>query len=101
MTDADTIPDGIVGASVVTAFILSIAMLDTQAIWLDVVGALWMCALSLFTMHMTIPITMFHGFPFASFMHAYQPIHDEEWCFEDVSCWVCLEDVGVAKDIAE
>ena len=61
-------------------------MLDTQSVCLDVVGALWMCTLSAFAMQMTIPITMFHGFPFALFMQADQFIHDDEWCFEDVSC---------------
>ncbi len=65
ITDANAIPDGIVGASVVTAFILLIAVLDTEAIGLDVVETLWIFTLSLFTMQMTIPITMFHGFPFA------------------------------------
>jgi hypothetical protein len=65
MTDADAIPDGIVGASVVTALFLFIAVLDTKAIGLDVVGTLWIFALFLFAMQMTIPITMFHGFPFA------------------------------------
>jgi hypothetical protein len=65
MTDANTIPDGIVGASVVTAFFLFIAMLDTEAVGLDIVGTLWIFALSLFAMQMTTPITMSHGFPFA------------------------------------
>jgi hypothetical protein len=32
MTDANTIPDGIVGASVVTALFLFIAVLDTDAV---------------------------------------------------------------------
>ena len=94
MTDANTIPDGIVGASIVTAWFLFIAMLDTDAVWLDVVRTLWIWTLSAFAMQMTTPITMFHGFPFALFMQADQFIHDDEWCFEDVSCWVCLEDVG-------
>jgi hypothetical protein len=40
-------------------------VLDTEAIGLDVVGTLWIFALSLFAMQMTIPTTMFHGFPFA------------------------------------
>ena len=84
MTDADTILDGIVGASVVAAF-FSIAMLDTHSVWLDVVGALWICALSLFAMHITILITMSNGFPFALFMHN-QFIHDAGLYFEDVSC---------------
>ncbi len=65
MTDANAIPDGIVCVSVVTACFLFIAMLDTEAIGLDIVGTLGKFALSLFTMQMTIPITMFHGFPFA------------------------------------
>ena len=65
MTDANAIPDGIVCASVVTACFLFIAMLDTEAIGLDIVGKLWKFALSLFAMQITIPITMFHGFPFA------------------------------------
>ncbi len=65
MTDANTIPDGIVGAFVVTAFFLFIAVLDTKAIGLDVVETLWIFTLSLFAMQMTIPITMFHDFPFA------------------------------------
>ncbi len=39
-----------------------------------------------FAMQMTIPNTMFDGFPFASFMYADQFIHDDEWCFKDVSC---------------
>ncbi len=39
-------------------------MLDTEAVGLDVVGTLWIFAFSLFAMQMTIPITMFHGFPF-------------------------------------
>ncbi len=86
MTDANAIPDGIVGASAVTALFLFIAMLDTEAVGLDVVGTLWIFELSLFTMQMTIPITMFCGFPFAAFMHAYQFIHDAVLCFEDVSC---------------
>jgi hypothetical protein len=86
MTDANAIPDGIVGASVVTALFLFIAMLDTEALGLDVVGTLWIFALSLFVMQVTIPITMFHGFPFASFMYTYQFIHDAVLCFEDVSC---------------
>ncbi len=86
MTDANAIPDGIVGASVVTALFLFIAVLDTEAVGLDVVGTLWIFALSLFAMQMTITITMFHGFLFASFMHAYQFIHDALLCFEDVSC---------------
>jgi hypothetical protein len=65
MTDANAIPDGIVDASVVTALFLFIAVLDTEAIGLDIVGTLWIFALSLFAMQMTIPITMFHGFPSA------------------------------------
>ncbi len=60
MTDADAIPDGIVGASVVTAFFLFIAVLDTEAIGLDVFEILWIFTLSLFAMQMTIPITIFH-----------------------------------------
>jgi hypothetical protein len=55
MTDANAIPDGIVGASVVTAFFLFIAVLDTEAIGLDVVETLWIFTLSLFAMQMTIP----------------------------------------------
>ncbi len=43
-----------------------------------------MCTLSVFAMQMRIPITMFHGFPFALFMQAVDIIHDDEWCFEDV-----------------
>jgi hypothetical protein len=50
MTDANTIPDGIVGASIVTAFFLFIAVVDTDAVRLDVVGTLWIFALSLFAM---------------------------------------------------
>jgi hypothetical protein len=65
MTHANTIPDGIVGASAVTAFFLFIAVLDTEAVGLDVVETLQIFALSLFVMQMTMPITMFHGFPFA------------------------------------
>jgi hypothetical protein len=65
MTDANAIPDGFVGASIVTAFFLFIAMLDTEAIGLNVVETLWIFTLSLFAMQMAIPITMFHGFPFA------------------------------------
>ncbi len=44
--------------------------------------------LSAFAMQISIPITMFHvhGFSFASFMQAVCIIHDDEWCFEDVSC---------------
>ncbi len=61
MTDANAIPDGIVGASVVTAFFLFIAMLDTEAVGLDIVGTLWIFALYLFAMQMTIPIIMSHG----------------------------------------
>ena len=44
----------------------------TDAVWLGVVGALWTWTLSAFAMQMTIPITMFHGFPFASIMQADQ-----------------------------
>jgi hypothetical protein len=86
MTDENVIPDGIVGASVVTALFLFIAVLDTDAVGLDVAGTLWIFALSLFAMQMTMPITMFHGLPFALFMLACQFIHDAGLCFEDVSC---------------
>jgi hypothetical protein len=65
MTDANAIPDGIVGASAVTAFFLFIAVLDTEAVGLDVVRTLGIFALSLFAMQMTIPNTMFQVFLFA------------------------------------
>jgi hypothetical protein len=52
MTDANAIPDGIVGASVVTALFLFIAMLGTDALGLEVVGTLWIFALPLFAMLM-------------------------------------------------
>ena len=86
MIDANPIPDDIVGASVASALFLFIAMLYTHAIWLDIVGTLWICTLSAIAMQMTIPIAMCHGFPLASFMQAVRIHHDDEWCFEDGRC---------------
>jgi hypothetical protein len=77
MIDANPLPDGIVGASVLAALFLYRAMLYTHACSSGIVRtALWKRTLSANAMQMTRPIAMFHGFSFASFMRADRIHHD-------------------------
>jgi len=77
MIDANPLPDGIVGASVLAALFLYRAMLYTHACSSGIVRtALWKRTLSANAMQMTRPIAMFHGFSFASFMQADHIHHD-------------------------
>jgi hypothetical protein len=76
MIDANPLPDGIVGASILAALFLYRAMLYTHACSSGIVQTLWKRTLSANAMQMTRPIAMFHGFSFASFMRA-DRIHHE------------------------
>jgi hypothetical protein len=94
MIDANPLPDGIVGASVLTALFLFRAMLMTHAGRYGKVRTLWICTLFAITMQMAIPIAMFHRFSLASFMQAVRINHDHVGvlimlvveCLEDVGC---------------
>jgi hypothetical protein len=86
MIDANPLPNGIVGASVLTALFLFRAMLMTHAGGYGKVRTLWICTLFATTMQMTIPIAMFHRFSLASFMQAVRINHDYVWCFDYVGC---------------
>jgi hypothetical protein len=94
MIDANPLPDGIVGASVLTALFLFRAMLMTHAGRYGKVKTLWICTFFAITMQMAIPIAMFHRFSLASFMQAVRINHDHVGvlimlvveCLEDVGC---------------
>ena len=86
MIDANPLPDGIVGASVLAALFLFRAMLYTHAGGYGKVRTLWICALFAIAMQLTIPIAMFHRFSVASFMQAVCINHDYAWCFDYVGC---------------
>jgi len=86
MIDANPLPDGIVGASVLAALFLFRAMLYTHAGGYGKVRTLWICTLFAIAMQMTIPIAMFHRFSLASFMQAVCINHDYVWCFDYVGC---------------
>jgi hypothetical protein len=86
MIDANPLPDGIVGASVLAALFLFRAMLYTHAYFSGIVRILWKRTLSVNAMQMTRPIAMFHGFSVASFMRADRIHHDQYWCFDYVGC---------------
>ena len=87
MIDANPLPGSIVGASVLTAYFLFIAVLDAHAAGcLGKVRTLWICTLFAITMQMTIPIAMFHRFSLASFMQAVRINHDYVWFLDYVGC---------------
>ena len=88
MIFANPLPDGIVCASVLAAF-LFVAMFDAHtAGCLGKVRTLWICTLFAITMQMTIPIAMFHRFSLASFMKSVRINHDYSCFFDYVGCWV-------------
>jgi len=76
MIDANPLPDGIVGASVLAALFLFRAMSYTHAGFYRIVRTLWKRTLSANAMQMTRPIAMFHRYSFASFMRADRICHD-------------------------
>jgi hypothetical protein len=77
MIDANPLPDGIVGASVLAALFLFRAMLYTHACFSGIVQTLWKRTLYVNAMQMTRPIAMmFLGLSFASFMQADRIHHD-------------------------
>jgi hypothetical protein len=76
MIDANPLPDGNFGASVLTALFLFRAMLYTHSCFSGIVQTLWKRTLSVNAMQMTRPIAMHHGFSFASFMQADSIHHD-------------------------
>jgi hypothetical protein len=76
MIDANPLPDGNFGASILAALFLFRAILYTHACFSGIVQTLWKRTLSVNAMQMTRPIAMFHGFSFASFMRADRIHHD-------------------------
>jgi hypothetical protein len=76
MIDANPLPDGIVGSSVLAALFLYRAMLYTHACSSGIVRTLRKRTISANAMQMTRPIAIFHGFSFASFMRADCINHD-------------------------
>jgi hypothetical protein len=76
MIDANPLPDGIVGASVLAALFLYRAMLYTHTCSSGIFRTLWKRTLSANAMQMTRPIAMFHWYSFASFMRADRICHD-------------------------
>jgi len=61
MIDANPLPDGIVGASILAALFLFRAMLYTHTCFFGIVRTLWKRTLSVNAIQITRPIAMFQG----------------------------------------